>query len=479
MAQAAVSAEPAIDLDTLFERVGFNPHSDGQWEYCRSTSRFNVPCCGRRWGKSQAAGHRMTYKMFVPESYNWIVGPTYKLGEKEFRVVYDDFRKLGLLKHCKSNYSPKQGDMRIQTPWGSVLEVASSEKPDSLLGEGLSHVIMSESAMHSVSIWEQYVEPALSDLRGSCDFPSTPRGYNWFHGLWTMGQDTSPEFKDYISWNFPTWTNAARYPDGLKDPELIRIRATVSDHYWKQEYGADFTSFTGAIYDEWDERVHVRQHEYNPNWSNYLAFDYGFANPFVCLDIQVDPWDNVYIWREYHVRYKATYEHALALRDRDNPAQYHVDGRWGDPRGADEAATLSMFIGEVGYEDVAWKLGVEAIKRQLKLKSDGKPSFYVDPSCTNTIRQMGQLHVKEQTRAQKIDIAEYSQQGNIQHKVDDHEADAVRYFVGPYFVCGAGSHLSDIYGTGYAGSESEEFLTLRKGFSLDSNSGSVGWYGNG
>lgn len=468
MAQAIPSAEPGIDQKTLFERVGFKPHSQGQWDYCASTRRFNIPCCGRRWGKSQAAGHRMTHKLFVEDSYNWIVGPTYKLGEKEFRVVYDDFRKLGLLKYCKSNYSPKQGDMRIVTPWNSVLEVASSEKPDSLLGEGLSHVIMSESAMHSVAIWEQFVEPALSDLRGSCDFPSTPRGYNWFHAMWLMGQLTDDQYKDYISWNFPTWTNAARYPKGLQDPELIRIRATVSKHYWNQEYGADFTSFTGAIFEEWDERIHVKQHTFKPEWSNYQAFDYGFANPFVCLDIQVDPSDNVYVWREYNVRYVPTFEHGRALNERNNPDGFHVDARWGDPRGADEAATLSMILGWVAFEDVAWKLAIEQLKRLLKVKSDGLPSIYVDPSCTNLIRQMSQLHVKEQSRAQKLDLTEYSQQGNIQHKVDDHAVDALRYFIGPYFVMGAGSHLSDIYGEDYRGSESEQFLTLHNGIGLDS-----------
>lgn len=465
MAQAAVAAEPGIDQKTLFEQIGFTPHSPGQWEYCSSTARFNVPCCGRRWGKSQAAGHRATYKLFVPDSYNWIVGPTYKLGEKEFRVVYDDFRKLGLLQHCRKSYSVKQGDMRIKTPWGSVLEVASSEKPDSLLGEGLSHVVMSEAAMHSRSVWEQYIEPALSDLKGSCDFPSTPRGYNWYHGLWLLGQPGAEP--DYKSWNFPTWTNLARYPQGLNSSELIRIQATVSKHFWDQEYGADFTSFTGAIFEEFDERIHVKQHSFNPRWSNYLAFDYGFANPFVCLDIQVDPSDNVYVWREYYSRYLATYAHGQHLLARDNPENYNVGGMWGDPRGADEAATLALMLGWVAFEDVPWKHGIEAIKQRLLPKSDGLPSLYIDPSCTNLIRQMGQLHIKEATRAQKLDLQEFTADGNIQHKVDDHAVDALRYFMGPYFVNGAGSHLEDIYGADYRGSESEDFLKLHSHVNLD------------
>jgi hypothetical protein len=452
------AVEPGIDMDSLFKAIGFEPHSPGQWDYCKSARRFNVPCCGRRWGKSIATGHRITHKLFMPETYNWIVSPTYKLGEKEFRIVYRDFEKLGLLKFCRKAYSIKQGDMRIQTPWKSVLEVVSAEKPDSLLGEGLTHACMSEAARHQRATWEQYIEPALSDLRGSADFPSTPVGFNWYHGLWTLGQD--PQYKDYMSWNFPSWTNPVRYPGGYNDVEIVRIRAQVSKAYFDQEYGAQFTSYTGAIYEEWDERIHVREHKFRPDWPNYLVFDYGYANPFVCLDIQVDPSDNVYVWREYYVRFKSTYEHGQALKERENPENYNVVSMWGDPRGADEAATLALLLGYVAFEDIPWKHGVETIKRLLKPQADGFPKLFVDPSCTNLRRQMGQLHVKPPSRAQKNDLQEMTGDGNIQHKVDDHAVDALRYFIGPMFVGAAGSHLTDIYGTNYAVSESADFLKL-------------------
>lgn len=451
-------AEPGIDPRSLFEKLGYEPHSEGQWDYSLSTSRFNIPCCGRRWGKSIATGHRVTLKAFKKDSYNWIVGPTYKLGEKEFRVTYKDFEKLGLLKYCKKQYAVNQGNMRIETPWGAVIEVVSAEKPDSLLGEGLSHVVMSEAAKHGRVTWEQYIEPALSDLLGSADFPSTPQGFNWYHGLFQMGQDSS--LTDYMSWTFPTWTNKIRYPGGYNDSEMVRIRATASKQYWEQEYGASFTTFSGAIYEEWDDRVHIISHKFRPEWKNYLVFDFGFSNPFVALDIQVDPSDNMYVWREYYSRFKSTYDHGQILKERDNPEGYHIDGMWGDPRGADEIATLSNILGYVASQDVPWKLGVEATKRLLRVGDDGFPKFFVDSSCVNTCRQMNQLHVKEASRNQKIDLNEHIGEGNIQHKVDDHAADAVRYFVGPYYVLGAGQHLEDIYGASYVGSESEDFFKL-------------------
>jgi hypothetical protein len=472
MTKALPQAEPGIDMESLFEKIDFVPHSIAQKEYCYASTRFNVPCCGRRWGKTEATAHRLTYKSFVPDSYNWVVAPKYALGEKEFRIVYTDYQKLGLLPYCRKSYSIKQGDMRIQTPWNSVIQVVSAEKPDSLLGEGLSHAVMSEAAQHNRQVWEQYIEPALSDLLGTCDFPSTPKGFNWYHGLWLLGQGTPTVHKNFKSWSFPTWTNPIRYPGGEKNAEIVRIRALSSKSYFDQEYGAKFTSLAGAIYEEWDERIHVKNHKFDPAMPNFLSFDYGFVNPFCCLDIQVGPDDTVYVWREYYGTYLSTYEHGQAISIRSNPEGYHVDGMWGDPRGPDEAATLALIpgLGNVAGPVVPWKSGIEQIKRLLKLHSDGQARLFVDPSCTNLIRQMGTLRVKEIQRA-KNDLNELSGDGNIQQKTDDHAADALRYFIGPYFVLGAGSHLEDIYGQSWLNSESNDFFTLRSGsFSLDESS---------
>ena len=472
--------DAGISAEAYYKKVGFTPHSPGQSEYLYSTARFSVPCCGRRYGKSLPAGHRMGFKAFKPETWNWIVGPTYKLGEKEFRIVWNDYQKLGILKYCRKAYSAHQGDMYIVTPWHSHIEVVSADKPDALLGEALSHACMSEAARHSRATWEQFVEPALSDLRGSADFPSTPQGYNWYHGLYELGQmnntTTLPNGKTvrlYQSWNFPTWENTFRFPGGFNDPEIQRVKRVASKQWFDQEYGALFTTRTGSIFEEWDENVHIVAHEFNPYWPNYLAFDYGFSNPFVCLDIQIEPPQSsdpsdggrVWVWREYYKSGLSTHEHGLYLKSRENPDDYNVVAMWGDPRGADEAATLALTVGYVASEDVRWKLSIEQMKRMLKARP---PQIFVDPSCKNLIRQMQKLHVKEMGRGTKFDLNETAGDGNIQHKVDDHAVDALRYFIGPYFVAGAGMHLSDIYGENYRGSESEDFFTLNNPITLDS-----------
>lgn len=434
---------PEIDKFKLFEELGYKPHSAAQQSIHDSTARFMIPCCGRRFGKSQSIGHEITWRAFAKDAYIWIVGPTYKLAEKEFRVVYDDIiRKLRLPKVKKSN-NVKQGDMRIELPWNTIIEAVSAEKQDSLVGEGLDYACVSEAALHQASTWTMYIEPALSDKRGGAAFPSTPRGNNWYKGLWRLGQKHGLD--EYESWRFPTWMNTFRYPGGYNDPELVRIRSTVSDHFWQQEYAADFTSFEGQIYPDWDETVHVRKHTYNPAWANYLVFDFGFADPFVALDIQVDPSDNVYVWREYTQRYITTYNHGHILMNREQPVGYRVNRYFADPRGADEIATLQMVMHAYIEANVApWGSGVEAIRRWLKIGPDGLPKLFIDPSCTELIRTLPELKTPESKGRQADRNREPRPGARAQHDHDDHHPDTLRYFFNEWEVLRVGS-LEDVY----------------------------------
>src|SRR6266576_6688413 len=105
--------EPKVSREKLFKELNYEPHGKEQWAAHRATQRFRTICAGRRFGKSQWAGHELTLKMFVPDSINWIVGPDYSLGEKEFRVAFLDFKRLGLLSRCSVSNNVKQSNMRI------------------------------------------------------------------------------------------------------------------------------------------------------------------------------------------------------------------------------------------------------------------------------------------------------------------------------------------------------------------------------
>ena len=481
--------EPNISREKLFKLLGYEPHGPEQWAAHRAKQRFRTICAGRRFGKSLWAGRELTLKMFVPDSINWVVGPDYGLGEKEFRVCFMDFKKLGLLDRCQKSYNVKQGNMRIYfKDLNSLLEVKSAERKDSLVGEALDHVCMSEAAKHSLSTWQMYIEPGLSDKLGSADFPSTPQGFNWFKGMYDLGQQSHREdLNDYISWRFPTWINSLRYPGAFnplcpniqvndsgqmmhiqdkKSPcdcnrELIRIFNNSSRMYWMQEYAAEFTAFEGMIYPEFNELHNVRNFEYNPLAKNWLAMDFGFVDPLVCLDIMIDSQDRVWVWREYVVSYKNNNEHAQILSQRENPEGYHIDAIAADPRDPDAISTMAFYLGPACAEPVDRAAGYEAVRRALKVREDGLPGLIIHPRCTETIRQMKVLRyaaTKEDHNSKQV-----------QHDYDDHCPDALRYFFNEYFILGRNESLADLYNEGGNGTEADTFFTYTSGLTLDSD----------
>ena len=438
-----------ISKPKLFEKLGYKPH-EHQWDIHKSIARYIVPCCGRRFGKSIVAGHEITWRAMAPDRVIWIVGPTYRLGEKEFRVVHDDFiRKLQVPK-TRVSYNPKQGDMTIRLPWNTLVEVVSAEKQDGLVGEGLDYACMSEAALHQMSTWQMYIQPALSDRRGGAIFPSTPRGNNWYKAMYNMGRD--PNIKDVDAWRFPTWFNTVMFPGGFDDPELINIRNNVSEHYWAQEYAAEFTAREGKIYKDWnDTRNVIDQYIYNPSWPNWLAIDFGMAAPFACYDIQVDPDDNVYVWREYQVRHKTTWEHGNILLNRENPKGYKVHAAAADPRGPDGIATLQMIMRiPIMANSVPWATGIEAVTQWMQVqKSTRKPKLFVSRYCPELIRQIENLET--------LKILEGKNEREGQKDYDDHGPDALRYFFNEWAVLGNRFSLTDVYGGsgGYADSGAE------------------------
>ena len=443
----------AISKKAYFDKIGYQPFNE-QKLYHASKSRFRVPVCGRRFGKSLMAGRDLEPDLFLPDKRYWIVGPTYDLGEKEFRVIWDDLivrQGLGKDKRIKKAYNKRSGEMYIEFPWRTILSVRSADRPDSLVGDSLDRVIMSEAAKHKLSTWERYIRPALADKAGSADFPTTPEGHNWLYDLWMLGKDAN--VSEYESWRFPSWLNSVIFPGGESDPEIELLRKTMSDEWFMQEIGADFASFVGKIYSEFDEAYHVENVEYDPSLPNYMAFDWGFARPLACVEFQVTPRDEIRVWREHYRSNLTLEEHAAIINGREQPEGYKIDMAFGDA--ADPAAVMyiSQHIASCNADSAAkenWREGVDLVKYFLKLRHDGvtyddferpveEPKYKVDFSCVEHIREMNNYRTRENLQAGK----EHTAQG-VAQTIDDHTLDAMRYALMHLYKLGAQHHLSEV-----------------------------------
>lgn len=444
----------AVNKEQLFRAVGYVPHPK-QWLYHLSDARFRTACCGRRFGKSTMAGRDLETRLMNPtrrERY-WIVGPTYDLGEKEFRVIWDDLivgKAMGRDKRVGKVYNKKQGEMRIVMPWGSYVEVRSAQHPETLVGDSLDHVIMSEAAKHKKETWERFIRPALADRRGSGDFPTTPEGQNWLYEIWQYGQ--RDDLPMYESWRFPSWDNPAVYPGGRHDEEILQIEATTTPEWFMQEIGADFTSFVGRIFGEFDETSHVRTIPYNPSWKNYIAFDFGYVNPLAAVEFMVDSFDNIYVWREHVKSYWRLEQHVDFLRNREQPDGYHLDLGFGDaadPEAADYLTTHYIPTWALPEAKENWREGIDLVKQFLRLHQIGiadeygtpleYPKLFVDPSCKKTISEFNNYRAVDNPKSNQRE----SGTSSAAMKENDHCMDALRYALMHLYRLGVSVHLED------------------------------------
>lgn len=495
-----ITSTPTVfDKWQVLDAIGWEPHR-GQLLIAESTARHRVASCGRRFGKSDVGGHELVpealYTSLIQDELKrqmkrrefWIVGPEYTDSEKEFRVLYNELSRLEVPFDRPGTYNdPIGGNMHISL-WDGAFQVhaKSAKYPSTLVGEGLSGVIMAEAAKMKQAVWVKYIRPTLADFNGWSLHTSTPEGKNHFYDLWQRGRD--PYNPDWASFRMPSWVNPYVYksPTRLKDvkelqalltgtavteaieehmrnedpdeavsllrmlcnqhdlsvdDEILDLMSSMSTQSFNQEIGADFTDFVGRVFKDFDEEVHVGDLPYNPSWPTFAAVDYGYRNPNVWLVIQVGPYDEINVIRELYVREHTAQEFADEIKARG--LDKGVAAFYPDPASPGDSAVLSDTLG------LSWRGGtggdlnhrLDAIRRALKewnthvprgFKSDGvhsdrRPQIMWDRSCTMSIYEMNEYRYPDEKELNSVT----SQEKPL--KKDDHSPEALgRFFAGHF-----------------------------------------------
>lgn len=493
-----IAAEPLVfDKWQVLDSIGWKPHR-GQLLIAESTARHRVASCGRRFGKSDVGGHELVpeaiYTYFIKDELRrtmkrrefWIVGPQYSDAEKEFRVLYNELSKLEVpFDKPGTYYDAVGGNMHISL-WNGAFQVhaKSAQYPSTLVGEGLSGVIMAEAAKMKELVWIKYIRPTLADFNGWSLHTSTPEGKNHFYEMWQRGRD--PGEPDWASFRMPSWVNPYVYKtptlqrdvkqlqdlmrseeihlvlaqlaeEGTEnvsvlralcnrhnlsvDSEILDLMSSMSTPSFNQEIGADFTDFVGRVFKDFDEEIHVGDLHWEPTWSTYACVDYGYRNPNVWLVIQVGPFGEINVVRELYVREYTTTEFAAEIRARG--LDKGVKAFYPDPASPGDSEILRDILG------IPWRGGtggelnyrLDAIRRALKEwnthvprghRSDGvhpdrRPQIMWDRSCTMSIYEMNEYRYPEEKELNSTPGQEKPL------KKDDHSPEALGRFMEGHF----------------------------------------------
>lgn len=379
---------PVLSKTKLFNDVwGYYPHA-GQRDLHADRTRFKVVRCGRRWGKTMFGGYEYATRVLTPSPFDgtsptmgWVVGPNYVDAEKEFRIIYDAMRKIGVDKDAiRFVKNSDAGALHIVTSWGAEVVGKSAQHPEKLVGEGLDWVLMVEAGRHRRPTWGQYIRPALSDKRGKASFSGVPEGKSensLLYALYQRGQ--SERFPSWASWKRPSWTNDVIFPGGRTDPEILEAEADLTKDEFDRQYGAEFTEKTGIVMKEYDDHTHLGDFDYRPDWPLYLAVDYGFTNPFVVLFIQVGPFGEIRVIREFRRQLLDTVEVCADLKA-EYPGLVRVAQKiYPDPAEPDDTRTMvrELRIPSVRNTGGEIKTRLSLIRRALKMRNphlpDGHP----------------------------------------------------------------------------------------------------------
>jgi hypothetical protein len=386
-----------LKKEVYFSETGYIPHQ-GQRVVHADRHRHRALSNGRRWGKTLAGGKEAEVTAFVKNKLNqpqrgWIVGPNYTDCEKEFRVLYNSLRELGVDQvSTKFLNNTDNGNMHIATKWGWDIQCRSAAHPETLVGEGLDFVLLVEAGRLKRSMFTQYIRPALSDKRGwslMTGVPEIATDVSLLYWGYSRGQD--PDRKPWMSWKMPSWTNNIVFPGGRNDPEILEAEEDLTEDEFRRQYGGEFVEKVGRVIQEWDDDTHLFNLKYNPDLPLYGAVDYGYTNPFVWLWIQVDEFDNVYVIEEFYQTLKDTDDICKDYLN-NHPLIDKLVAFYPDPAEPDDTATIVKNIRKPARSNTGGELKtrLSLIRRHMKLAPeylpeghpDKLPRIRVDRKCT-------------------------------------------------------------------------------------------------
>lgn len=206
-----------------------------QQEVLQDPARFKVIAAGRRCGKTHfAAVTCILAALDGREGGVMYVGPTQGLARD---LLWDKLFELAGDIIVSSNVN----NLEIVLAGNNKIALKGSDRPDTLRGYSLKHLVLDEFAFHKEGVFDTILRPALADKKGTALFISTPEGRNGFYDVYMNGETGKQGWK---SWHLTSYDNP------LLDPEeLENAKQTMAGWQFRQEFEASFDSKGSEFFD--------------------------------------------------------------------------------------------------------------------------------------------------------------------------------------------------------------------------------------
>jgi len=221
-------------------------------------ARFKVIAAGRRCGKTHFAAVTLILAALDGKpGMTMYVGPTMGLARD---LMWDKLFELAGDIIEASNVN----NLEITLSGGNKITLKGSDRPDTLRGYSIKHLVLDEFAFHKEGVFDTILRPALADRKGTALFISTPEGRNSFYDVYMNGEAGK---KGWKSWHLTSRDNP------LLDPEeLEAAKETMAGWQYRQEFEASFDAKGSEFFDS-EEFSYYETLGDRGNGDYYIAVD--------------------------------------------------------------------------------------------------------------------------------------------------------------------------------------------------------------
>lgn len=199
----------------------------------KDDARFKVVAAGRRTGKSYLAAISLILKALDgrPGKVFYVAPTQGQARDVMWQTIFDIANDIIERSHVNN--------LEITLAGGNTIYLKGADRPDTLRGVSLKHLVMDEYAFMKADVFESILRPALSDQKGSMIAIGTPEGRNHFYDLYVGARD----WDDWSSHHYTSFDNPL-----VEKSEIEHARQTLPSFAFQQEYMASFDARTSSLF---------------------------------------------------------------------------------------------------------------------------------------------------------------------------------------------------------------------------------------
>lgn len=302
----------------------------------------------------------------------------------------------------------------------STIQLLGSDQADSHRGFRANGIIFDEYGDQDPDNWKLVYEPMFSTTNGWAMFVGTPRGYNHFYDLIQFAKEDEKWYYNEATWRDSPYVQPDFIEGVRKEAEK---RGLLSG--FMQEYELEFRSVQGAVYPDFDRKIHV----INPNdlpedLTYYGAIDFGWhTTAFLLWGVDKD--QNWYLVDEVYGKEETLTDVLPRIKNVIGDKRIVLIVADSANRDAIEIMSKSYPVAGVNKanDTKGYQLGIslitEKLKPRMQLVGPPKPAMFIGSNCKNFIFEVESYRFPEEKPERNA--------SDVPIKENDHGPDAARY----------------------------------------------------